>query len=156
MNDVEAFAVETHTGLQFEVDERVLPVERSAAGGGGVVDDAFEVAVAPYEWWEVLGGAVAAFDAHGVGAEHEDVGDVRVAQHGEQAGQPEDLADDEVDECGVLLVVERYEPGGHALLGEFGQHGAFEDVAGHLLTQVAFGGGLVAGGYGQSVAPLPA
>ena len=49
-----------------------------------------------------VGRAVGPLDAHRVGAEHEHVGDERVAQHREQLRQAEHLAEHELDE-GALV-----------------------------------------------------
>lgn len=156
LHDIEALAMEPHAGLQLQIDERVLAVERPPPRGGRVVDDPLEVAIATYQRRQQLRGAVASFHPNVVGAEDEHIGDLRIAQHGEQAGQAEDLRDDETDHCNVLVAGERRLATRHPLVLQLGQHHSLEHVAGHLLAQVALARGFVATGHRQPVAPLPA
>ena len=88
-NHVVPLTMEAHTGFEFHIYEGVLAVERASALCGGVVDDAFEVAVTAHQWGEQLARAIRPLHPHRVGAEHQHIGDQRVAQYREQFGQAE-------------------------------------------------------------------
>ena len=142
LHDIEALAVEPNTGLQLEVDERVLAVERSPPRRRRVVDDPLEVAVATHERRRAAGMEPSLRSTRTWSAPNTSTSVTCGSRSTvSKRGRPKiSEITRSTSSQRAPASVERCETSAQPLVLQLGQHHSLEHVAGHLLAQVAFVG----------------